>query len=76
MLHKQNSKSFKMLLVDMVALLWSSVSCSNFFFITCMADCTGMGVNRAETSYEVMHSPFSSLIFLMSSANSLELLTW
>ena len=46
------------------------------FFVTSIADCTGMDVNRADTSYEMMHSPFSSLILLISSANSLELLTW
>ena len=65
-----------MLLVDMDILLWSSVSCSNLFFIICMADLTGMDVSRAETSYAMMHSPLSSLFFLKSSANSLELLTW
>ena len=62
--------------MDMDVLLLSSVSCSNLFFVTCMADLTGMDVNRAETSSEMMHSPLSSLFFLMSSVNSLELLTW
>ena len=62
--------------MDMVVLWWSSVSCSNFFLVTSIVDFTGMDVKRAATSYEMMHSPSSSLIFLMSSANSLELFIW
>ena len=33
-------------------------------------------LKRAAISYEMMYSPSSSLIFLMSSADSLELFTW
>ena len=39
-------------------------------------DGTGTDVNNVLTSYDVMHSPSSSLKFLLSSMNSLELLTW
>ena len=53
-----------------------NVSCSTFFLVTSNADFTGMEVKRAATSYEMMHSPSSSMVFLMSSANSLELFTW
>ena len=45
-----------MLLVDMVVLLWSSVSCSNLFFMICMADLTGMDVigNDAFSSVQLV----------------------
>ena len=65
-----------MLLPDMFVLLWSSVSSSNLFFMIWMADVTGMDMNRAGTLKEMMHSSFSSVVLFMSSANSLELLTW
>ena len=35
-----------------------------------------MDVNKAETSHKIMHSPSLSVVFLFSSVNSLELLTW
>ena len=43
-------QSSRMLLADMIVLLWSAVSCSNLFFIIWMADVTGMDVNREEIS--------------------------
>ena len=62
--------------MDIGVVWWSSVSYSSFSLMTSNADFTGIEVKKAETSYEMMHSPSCSLIFLMSSANSLELLTW
>ena len=41
-----------------------------------IADVYGIDVNKEDTSYEVMHSPSSGLIFFISSTNSLELFTW
>ena len=55
---------------------WRSLSCSNFFLITSIAGFTGIDVKRAATSCDMMHSPSSSWIFLMSYANSLGLFTW
>ena len=63
-----------MLLVDMMDLLGHSVSCSNQFFIISIADATGTSVNSAVRSYEVMHSPSSSLVLFIPSTNSLVLL--
>ena len=40
------------------------------------ADGIGMEVNKALTSYDVIHSPSSCFMFLISSVNSLELFTW
>ena len=62
--------------MDIEVLFLSSLSCSNLSFMIFIADFTGMEVKRAKTSYEMMHSPFSNLFFLISSANSLELLAW
>ena len=64
-----------MVLAGMMVLLECSASCSNFFLVMSNADGTGIEVNNAVTSYDVMHSPSSNLIFFISSANCLELLT-
>ena len=73
---KKKPSSSRMLSADMVVLLGSSASCSNFFLMMSSADGTGIEVNNAVTSYDVMHSPSSNFISFSSSANCLELLTW
>ena len=65
-----------LLLADIVVLLGSSVSCSSLFFNISNADVTGIDVNKGDALQEVMHSPSSSLVFFMSSTNSLELFRW
>ena len=44
--------------------------------ITSIAAAIGIKVKSDVTSNEVIHSPSSNLVFLISSANSLLLLTW
>ena len=75
MLFKQNSSNSRMLLVDRMVLFGNSVSCCSLTLKTFIADATGMEVKSDVTSNEVMHSPYSNLVFLISSANSL-LFTW
>ena len=44
--------------------------------ITSNADATGIDVKSAVTSNDVIHSPSSNLMFLISSAKSFLLFTW
>ena len=60
----------------MLVLLGRSASCCSLLLMISSADGTGTDVNNALTSYDVMHSSSSSFVFLISSMNSLELLTW
>ena len=60
----------------MLVLLWRSASCCNLLLMMSSADGIGTEVNNALTSYDVIQSPSSSFIFLISSMNSLELFTW
>ena len=72
MFFRQNSR---MLSVDKVVLFGSSVSCSSLPLITSNAAATAMEVKSAVTSNEVIHSPSSNLVFLISSANSFTVVT-
>ena len=69
-------ETLKMLLADKMVLPGISVSCSNLTLITSNADATGIDVNSDVTSNEVIHSPSSNLVFLISFANSLLWFTW
>ena len=60
----------------MIDLFGRSLSCSSLFLMISYADDTGTDVNKVVTSYDVMHSPSSNLVFLISSANSFVLFTW
>ena len=73
---RQKSSNSRMLSVDKVVLFGCSVSCSSLPLITSNAAATGMEVRGAVTSNEVIHSPSSNLVFLISLANSLLLVTW
>ena len=76
MLFKQNPSNSKMLLVDSMVLFGSSVPCSNLTLMTSNADATGIHMNSAVTSNDVIQSPSSYFMFLISSAKSLLLFTW
>ena len=51
--------------MDMVVLMESSLSCSNFSLIMVMAGPMGTDVKSAFTSYELMHSSCCSLMSLI-----------
>ena len=75
-LFRQNPSSSMMLLADKMVLFGSYAYCSNLSLMTFSADATGIDVKSAVTSHEVIHSPSSILVFLISSVNTLLLLTW
>ena len=64
-LFKQNSSRLIMLLMLIVVVWRSSLSCSNFFLSILMADSTGTDVKSALTSYELMHSSSCCLMSLI-----------
>ena len=73
MLSKQNPNSSVMLLAVKMDLFGRSVSRSSLFLIISKADGTGSDVNNVVITSDVIHSPSSSLVFLIS--NSFVLLT-
>ena len=76
LLCRQNPNRCMMWCIDIIVLCWCYVSCSNLCLITSMAWLTGTEVKRSLTSYEKMHSPVSSSVFLIYSTNSWVLLAW
>ena len=64
-----------MCFTGILVLCCTCASCSSVFFIMCMDCPTGTEVNRAVTSYDMMHSLVLSLMFLMPSLNSCVLCT-
>ena len=76
MLSRQNPNSPMMLLADKMVLFGSSVSCSHPALMISNANANGIDVKSAVISNEVIHSPSSILVLLISSANSILLLTW
>ena len=60
----------------MLVLLFKSLSSSSCFLMMLMVLSMGMDVNKAVTSYDMMHSSSSILMFLMLSRKSLLLWTW
>ena len=68
---KQDFNNVAMCCMDMDVLLGSYMFYSYFFLMMVKAGSTCTYVNRAFTSYEVMHSSSSSLMFLTSSTKSL-----
>ena len=70
MLFRQNPNSSILLLAYKMVLFGNFVVCSNLSLMTFSADATGIDVN------EVIHSSSSILVFLISFASILLLLTW
>ena len=73
---KLNSSSVMICWMDMLV-LWGNVgSWSNFCFTHLMERSTGMEVNRALTSYDVITSPSSSFTFCMCYTKCWVCLRW
>ena len=67
---KQNSSNMMICCTDMDVLCCNSLSFSRCCLIVFMAGSMGTDVNRALTSYEMMHSSGSSFMVFICSANS------
>ena len=75
-LFRQNPSCSVLLLADKMVPFGSSVSSFSLFLMISNADATGIDVNSTVTSNEEIHYPSFILVLLISSVNSLLLLTW
>ena len=76
MVLRQNSNSLMMCCIDMDVLRCSCMSCSSLCLMMVMAGSTGTDVKRVFTSYDVIHSPCPSMMYLIWSTKFWMFLMW